>query len=119
MSTLFRNTQKRTHNTKMSTISAPSSSLPTAPIVEPPAAVVWMGTVLEENEDPIDGFIASLFEDLPAAEPKDYVEIDLADEEHDCNCDECLGIYTEDDRYDDRDDGYGDWYWNEGGYCDW
>jgi hypothetical protein len=111
----------------MSTISAPSSSpaFPVdLPIVEPPAAVQWMATVLEENEENIDEFIATIFEDLPPAEPKDYVEIDLADDAYeDCNCDECLGIYTEDDRYDDRyddrDDGYGDWYWNDGGYCDW
>ncbi len=107
---------------KMTTISAPSSlpvDPPSVPIVEPPVAVDWMATLLEQDEPAIDGFIASLFEDLPPAEPKDYAEAELDDLYEDCDCDECRGVYTDDrDGYDDYD--AGDWYWNDGGgYCDW
>lgn len=75
----------------------------------------WMEPILEEPEHDVDAFIVSLFEDLPTAEPHDYAEVDL--EEHDCQCDECLGTYY-DDRDDYQDDYGGGLDWNESGYFD-
>ncbi len=78
-----------------------SSEPAVAPIS--PGAVAWMATILEEAEEEQRqrDHIASIFEDLPAQEPKDYVEIDVGeneaeqDEGSECGCDQCQGNYDD------------------------
>ena len=107
-------------STELSTSNIVIVNNPLSNALHPGYSAPWVEPALEEPDDE-DNYITSLFEDLPVAQAKDYVEVDLY--ENDCQCDECLGIYY-DDRYDhdDRDD-YQDDYgggtdWNESGYFD-
>ncbi len=64
-----------------------------------PAAVQWMATILEEVDVEnynADNFIATIFEDLPVQEPKDYAEVNL-EEYAECTCNACLGLPDDDD----------------------
>lgn len=89
---------------------------PVMSALHPGYNVAWVEPKLVEPEDEIeDSAIIALFEDLPAAEPRDYAEVELDD----CQCDECLGIYDDrDNYYDDYDDYGGGLDWNDSGYFD-
>ncbi len=83
--------------------SEPAVAPTEAPAPISPGAVAWMATILEEAEEEQRerDRIASIFEDLPAQEPKDYVEIDVGekeaeeDEGSECGCDQCQGNYDD------------------------
>jgi hypothetical protein len=92
---------------------------PLIQVLTPAETVVWVEPVLEEPEEEEDNTIAAAFEDLPVAEKRDYVEVDLEAEqyEEECNCDECCGNYY-DEREDYEDDYSGGLDWNESGYFD-
>lgn len=90
---------------------------PIVSVLHPEYSTDWT-----EPEQEADDTIAALFEDLPVAEPRDYVEEEVGEDHADCQCDECTGNYYDerDDYEDDYDDDYGrgGLDWNESGYFD-